>query len=228
MNQKTIVEVLVVLGLGGVAYWGYQKFAHRNPQTDARGLPAVLTTQESEPVGTGTVLAPKNVENNGESSWLDKIVNAGSDFIHSIGAFLPDITTSISAQGAEFHNPTNIMFTDNSVKNPWKGQTGFFIASGKKFVKFSDDLYGFRAAAYLIKKKRAQGINTVYKLINNWAPASENLTKNYIGFVSEWLKKDPNAILTDADMPVLIQGMAKMEVGKHYDLNLIKQAIKMV
>lgn len=75
-------------------------------------------------------------------------------------------------------NPLNIRY---SPMNNWKGQCGSY----KGFCKFSSLDLGFRAAIVLLCNYHRKGYDTISKIVEHWAPASENDTKAYIRFVSD-------------------------------------------
>lgn len=74
------------------------------------------------------------------------------------------------------NNPLNIRF---SVMNNWMGQTG----SKRGFCTFDHMIYGWRAAFVLLCNYVRRDIDTPAKIIERWAPRSENDTKAYIDFV---------------------------------------------
>lgn len=75
------------------------------------------------------------------------------------------------------NNPLNIRY---SKSNKWLGQIG----SADGFCKFKAERYGWRAAFILLKNYGKMGYNSVRKIVERWAPYSENTTSNYIRFVS--------------------------------------------
>lgn len=67
--------------------------------------------------------------------------------------------------------------------------------SGGGFESFNSEEAGVRAGIINLKNTIANGNNTITKLINKYAPTSENNTSNYIKNVSTWTGIDPNATL---------------------------------
>lgn len=133
---------------------------------------------------------------------------------------------SMTAFGITNHNPLNIRYTANTAKNPWKGLIGKHTASSGDFCIFVDDLMGFRAGAYLLKNNYiGKGINTIASIITKWAPPNENKTKEYIQYVAKKMGKLEFTPLTVADIPAMLQAMAQVEVGKVYDMALIKKGV---
>lgn len=74
------------------------------------------------------------------------------------------------------NNPTNIR---HSVLNKWQGQTG----QRKGFCVFSTKTWAFRATAKILFKYIERGNDTIEKMINAWAPQTENNTEAYITYV---------------------------------------------
>lgn len=76
-------------------------------------------------------------------------------------------------------------FKQNNVFNirgdgiPYLGKTG--MKNG--FSVFSDRIYGIRAVYKDMIYKTSHGVDTISKIINMYAPPSENNTKKYIDFI---------------------------------------------
>lgn len=116
------------------------------------------------------------------------------------------------------NNPLNIRYSD---KNDWLGQVG----ERNGFCVFSDDKYGWRAAFILIKNYHKKGFSSINKIIHRFAPASENPTSSYVGFVCKKMKgmgyeasgmdfKDaPLDLSNDMIVIDLLMCMSKFETG---------------
>jgi hypothetical protein len=113
-------------------------------------------------------------------------------------------------RGIRNNNPTNIRYNPN---NNWKGQVGEDNAG---FVKFSEVQYGIRAAGKVLDSYRRRGVLSIRGIIENWAPASENKTEDYIAFV---VKKTGAATYhfqparDEGDYPDLIKAIIEFENG---------------
>lgn len=80
------------------------------------------------------------------------------------------------------NNPGNIRRVQGQT---WQGEiTPSPWRSG--FATFVTLDYGFRALMVLLKNYIGAGYNSVNKIINRWAPPSENDTRAYINFVSSY------------------------------------------
>mgnify|MGYP003403369059 CR=1 FL=1 len=111
----------------------------------------------------------------------------------------------------------------------------FFIGeiqgTDQVFRTFSKPEYGFRAMAKvlinLIDKKK---LNTISKLINVYAPSSENNTQSYIDALSSNLNIGPNTKITTsfAELAPLMYYIAIHENGKLPPANKIQEGLKMI
>lgn len=84
------------------------------------------------------------------------------------------------------------------------------------FCRFVDPVYGYRAAAIIMRKYIARGINTPAKIIATWAPGIENDTDAYIAFVAHRADMRPDKALHEPTAD-LLRAMAVFECG-HNDL----------
>lgn len=74
------------------------------------------------------------------------------------------------------NNPLNIRY---SARQTWQGQTG----QNKGFVVFDTLEHGYRAALVLLFNYHKAGYDTIEKIVNRWAPPTENNTNLYVEFV---------------------------------------------
>lgn len=112
-------------------------------------------------------------------------------------------------RGIRNNNPLNIRIGNN-----WLGEK--VPNTDGTFEQFELMPYGIRAALkiiynYMYKYK----LNTIRKIIERWAPRSENKTEEYIKYVSERMVCDPDDELyfMYSEMRNLILAMAKIECG---------------
>lgn len=131
--------------------------------------------------------------------------------------------------GFKANNYGNIRY--NSA-NKWVGQIGFETSkTGAKFAKFSDPVYGLRAIFGLIKTYQKRGANTISKIINIYAPSSENNTSGYIDSVSKitGISKDSVLNLLDSESMIkIVQAIVRIEIGYDIDYNTVKAAYNML
>ena len=112
------------------------------------------------------------------------------------------------------NNPLNIRFTNIA----WQGKK----TKGKSdndFEEFESRDYGWRAAYKNIETKMNRGLNTITKLVSEWAPPTENNTNGYIQFVASKTGIDPNAVLTREDLPKIGAAMAAVESGRRDNID---------
>lgn len=114
------------------------------------------------------------------------------------------------------NNPLNIKFNP---QNKWQGQTGEF----RGFCVFKSESYGFRAAYKILCTYIKNDVNTIRKIIERWAPPTENDTEKYIEFICyETIMADSDLLFNESihdywTLIIILQAMAKMECGRYYD-----------
>lgn len=129
-------------------------------------------------------------------------------------------------RGIRNNNPLNIRKGSS-----WKGERP--NQSDRQFEEFETMAYGLRAGIKLMRNhisgfsgKRPKA-NTIGKLIQVWAPPSENATNRYIDFVSESVGKQPFDIIHDDDQDLICRiarAMAFVECGQWIDIEQFKSA----
>lgn len=102
------------------------------------------------------------------------------------------------------NNPFNIRY---STKNNWQGQIGSYNG----FCKFCSYDYGIRAGILLLRNYIVHGYNTPRKIIERYAPRTENFTDNYLSFVSTFLPLDDFVRFPSESFVSLCQAICKME-----------------
>lgn len=94
--------------------------------------------------------------------------------------------TNQTPMGVRNNNPLNIR-----AGIPWEGLA--YEANG--FAVFQSPVFGFRAAFRSYITKYDRGLNTVRKLITEWAPPSENDTAAYIKTVCDRTGYGPDDVI---------------------------------
>ncbi|MFZ4823640.1 structural protein [Pseudomonas putida] len=109
-----------------------------------------------------------------------------------------------TARGVRNNNPGNI---DYSPANKWNGQLGLEEGVAKpRFARFDTPENGIRALGKLLQTyQRVYGLNTVAKIINRWAPSSENDTAAYVRSVEQRIGSAPGAKIQLTD-PATLKG----------------------
>lgn len=109
------------------------------------------------------------------------------------------------------NNPGNLEF---------RGQAGAVPEDGSgRFAKFGSTAEGVSALAKQLNRYGERGLDTIKKIINTYAPSSENNTQAYIDALSKRLgvSGDQKLDLKDAGtLSGLIKGIAKHESGSDY------------
>lgn len=110
------------------------------------------------------------------------------------------------------NNPGNLNYA---------GQTGAVLEDGSnaRFAKFGSTAEGVSALAKQLQRYGERGLDTVSKIINKYAPSSENNTQAYIDALSKRLgvSGDQKLDLNDSStLTGLIKGIARHEAGSDY------------
>ena len=95
-------------------------------------------------------------------------------------------------RGYRNNNPGNIRKTAKK----WKGE---IEGIDKEFKSFSSMAYGYRAIFALLREYIGKGYNTIEKIINRYAPPSENVTSAYVHTVERRTGLSKDEILSFAD-----------------------------
>lgn len=115
-------------------------------------------------------------------------------------------------------NPLNLVYNK---KNNWHGQLPLNKIIEPRFCRFSNMMWGFRAAACLLRKYiRVYTCNSIRLIIAKWAPSNENNTDAYIKNVADIVGINCDTEIKFDDTIVmlrLISAMCVVENGKEYD-----------
>lgn len=84
-------------------------------------------------------------------------------------------------RGIRNNNPGNI---EINAGNRWRGKVPIDYNTDGRFEQFESFVYGVRAMIVLIRNYILRGDNTIQKILNRYAPSSENNTEAYISAVS--------------------------------------------
>lgn len=113
-------------------------------------------------------------------------------------------------RGYRNNNPGNIRL------NPYIKWEGQIDGDDPSFVKFKSMEFGIRALMKLLINYQKRGYNTISKIINRYAPPSENNTSNYIQIISKRVGISKDAILDLSDSNLLIKltkAIVSVEIG---------------
>lgn len=105
------------------------------------------------------------------------------------------------------NNPGNI----RTSADKWLGKTG---ADSRGFVIFDTLPHGYRALFKLLQGYMAKGFDTIDKVINRWAPPSENDTEVYIKNVVKRTGIPRYQKLTRSDLYTLGLAISVQEHGQ--------------
>lgn len=114
-------------------------------------------------------------------------------------------------RGLRNNNPGNIR------KNGITYEGEVTPSQDASFKQFKSLAYGYRAIFVVLHTyARKYGIDTLERMIQRYAPATENHTQAYIDAVSEWSGVPPTSHLTSTNAEVMIpivSAMSRVENG---------------
>lgn len=162
--------------------------------------------------GTGKVLyenqkAPEWQFDSESGSWLQK-PGTGTGVAGMPLAGAPAAVAGGSGpRSVRNNNPGNIIDSPFARSQPgYKGSDG-------RFAIFDSPDAGAGAQASLLGSYIDRGFNTVEKIINRWAPPSENDTGAYVRSVAKALNVSPGDTLSKASIPALQRIISRVEGG---------------
>lgn len=121
-------------------------------------------------------------------------------------------------------NPGNIRLTSDT----WKGEVK---GTDKDFKTFKSMAWGYRAMFVLLRTYiKYKQLNTVEKIINTYAPPSENLTSSYVKSVCTQTGLLPNERIDFEDENTIVNLVAAIsyhENGIKPDLSEINSGLKL-
>ena len=129
-------------------------------------------------------------------------------------------------RGIRNNNPLNIRKGNN-----WKGERQ--PQSDPSFEEFESLQMGLRAGFIILRNYQRTSLapkmraNTIRKIINRWAPPSENNTKRYIETVAKRSGLNPDELIAYRDKPrmlAVVEAMCFVECGQAIDKDIISSA----
>lgn len=118
------------------------------------------------------------------------------------------------------NNPGNI----RASKDTWLGKTG---QDSRGFVVFDTLPHGYRALYKLLDNYIKKGYDTIDKVINKYAPPTENETEIYINHVVSWTGIARYQKLTKADLYSLGLAISRQEHGT-VDVEAAKNGLSLI
>lgn len=129
-------------------------------------------------------------------------------------------------RGIRNNNPLNIRKGNN-----WKGERA--RQTDPAFEEFESMQMGLRAGFIILRNYQRTSLapkmraNTIRKIINRWAPASENNTLKYIETVAKRSGLNPDELIAYRDKPrmlAVVEAMCFVECGQPIDKEIISSA----
>lgn len=133
--------------------------------------------------------------------------------------------TTSKKRGIRNNNPGNLIIT----RIKWFGKKRLVDNTDGKFEQFIAPHWGIRALAMDLRNDITKGgLDTVTKLITEFAPESDNNhTDKYIDFVSDKINKDKDSKISPDDLINLIPAIIRFENGEQpYSITQIAMAIQ--
>lgn len=128
-------------------------------------------------------------------------------------------------RGIRNNNPLNIR-----IGNSWLGEVS--NPTDKQFEQFTTMYWGVRAAFIILRNYIVRyKLNTVEKIIQRWAPSTENNTSNYIKTVCNYANLARNEELNFYNyeqMRALFLGMCYVENGLVIDFEEVRYGYNLV
>lgn len=118
------------------------------------------------------------------------------------------------SRGLRNNNPGNLIRTNIN----WQGKIPLSQNKDKDFEQFEAIKWGIRAFYKDIINDIGKGVNTITKLVSEYAPSFENDTNSYISQVAQsmGISKDAKLTVSKAMLIKLAKAKFRVELGKQY------------
>lgn len=131
-------------------------------------------------------------------------------------------------RGYRNNNPGNIVKTfKGDSQTFW---TGEIKGDDKRFKKFKNMEWGYRAIFIVLRSYMSKGVNTIASIINRYAPPHENLTSSYARHVSERTGIPIDEILSMSDVDkvkAIVREISYIENGITPDTKEIEEGYRL-
>ncbi len=124
----------------------------------------------------------------------------------------------MKSRGLRNNNPLNIRHNGEQFQGEIKSKD-------KSFKTFSTLPYGYRAGFVILGTYLSHGLNTIEKIIAQWAPPTENDTESYIANVERWSGVPRNKELrafNGEDYILIVAAMSFVENGQNADISAVQ------
>ena len=131
------------------------------------------------------------------------------------------MVSTTTPRGLRNNNPLNIRISNNN----WKGKV--VPSKDPMFETFESMEYGIRAAFIIIRNYiKKYNLKTVGKIIQRFAPPTENNLLNYISYVGMYSgldRCDEVSFENKEQMVKLLHAMSFYEIGKYLSRNQFRE-----
>lgn len=127
-------------------------------------------------------------------------------------------------RGIRNNNPLNIRHN----RDMFQGEVR--PATDRSFKQFKSMAYGYRAAFVILGSYLGRGLNTVEKIIGQWAPPTENNTASYVNTVEKRSGVGRTNVLTansGSDYRKIVAAMCHCENGVAADMAALEMGFRM-
>jgi hypothetical protein len=126
-------------------------------------------------------------------------------------AMQPNGKNCKDSRGVRNNNPGNLIRSNDA----WRGKIPHAQSTDERFEQFETWVMGVRAMTKLLSNYIKGGHNTISKIVNRYAPPSENSTQSYIGWVVKKTGWSANRTLIadKTTLRALVKAMSEMELG---------------
>jgi hypothetical protein len=144
--------------------------------------------------------------------------------------FRKKVNTALNmTRGYRNNNPGNIRLTYDTKGNKtyWQGEVD---GVDKSFKTFKNMYYGYRAIFVTLNSYFSKGVNTIEKIVNRYAPSSENDVEAYIKTLVAFTGKERNEGLLFSDNKTILKLVAAIsfhENGVKADESQVTQGYKL-
>lgn len=130
----------------------------------------------------------------------------------------------MASRGLRNNNPGNI-------RNSTDKFLGEVASTDTEFKQFSTMAFGYRAIFKILQTYIGRGVNTIEKMINTYAPPTENFTESYIQQVSNASAKNRSEVIGSTDYNTLteiVKAISRVENGVDADPAAVNDAVLLV
>ena len=167
-------------------------------------------------------------------SYLDSVLQQFNDMKDNMKGLPTGVGDTDRIQALKGDSPLSILNNNpGNIKDfgvEWDGMINAPLTDGS-FLKFDSPEMGVRALTRDLTNKMNRGLNTVGKIVNVYAPSSENDTNAYIDSVTQSMGIGADDVLGEESLSDLIRAIIRQEGGddalQHYNDDIILKGMNL-